>query len=130
VCGGKSQQLVVDLLGVLAGAEGVADDGVFIDADQATGLADAAAFLEVGEDIKDLRIRESGIEQGCALAFGKALLTSAAGEHAAALPPVVEGHPEVLSTAAAEVGALGVLAAETAEVVGHGSNREKVFRGT
>jgi len=48
--GGKSHEFVVGLLGVPAGLEGQADDGVLVDAREAAGLADADALLEVGED--------------------------------------------------------------------------------
>src|SRR5262249_62425204 len=50
VAGGKSHELVVGLLGVGTGPQGVADDGIFIDADQACGLADATAVLQVLAD--------------------------------------------------------------------------------
>jgi hypothetical protein len=125
VVGGKAQQLVVELLGVVAGPQGVADDGVLIDADEAAGLADAAALLEVGEDIEDLVVGEAGVEQGRAFPLGEALLAGAAGEQAALLVlAVAEGDAEVVAAAAAVGGALRVLAAEAAEVVGHGCGRE------
>lgn len=108
----------------------VADHGVFIDADQAAGLPDAAAFLEVRQDPEDLVVGESGVEERRALALGEALLARAAGEHPALLGPVAKGDAEVIAATAAVVGALGVLATEAAEVVSHGSDREKVFMGT
>jgi hypothetical protein len=125
VAGGKAQQLVVQLPGVVAGPQGVADHGVFIDADQAAGLSDAAALLEVGEDVEDLSVGEAGVEERGALALGEAVLAGAAGEQAALLVrAVAEGDAEVVAAAAAVVGALGVLAAEAAQVVAHGSSRE------
>src|SRR5207237_6416723 len=50
VRGGKGHELVVALLGVVAGPQGVADDGVLAHADEAAGLADADPLLEVGQD--------------------------------------------------------------------------------
>src|SRR5258708_2111931 len=50
VLGGKSHVLVVDFLGVLAGNQSQAYHRVFVDADQATRLAHAAAFLQMLED--------------------------------------------------------------------------------
>jgi hypothetical protein len=52
--GGKGHEFVVELLGVVAGAQGVAADGVLIDASQPAGLADADALGEVAEDVEDL----------------------------------------------------------------------------
>jgi len=54
VAGGKSHELVVELLGVRAGQQAVADDGVLVHADQARGLADADAFGDVAQDGDDL----------------------------------------------------------------------------
>jgi len=47
VRGGKSHQLVVELVGVAAGPQPVADRRVLIDADQPAGLAGAAAVGQV-----------------------------------------------------------------------------------
>ena len=54
VQGGKGHEFVVAGAGVLAGPQGIADDGVFIDAGQSGGLADAATVLEVTEDVESL----------------------------------------------------------------------------
>src|SRR5262249_58416599 len=83
VVGGKSHQLVVSLVGMGAGPQGVANDGVFIDTRQACGLADATAILEVGEDGEGLVFREPGGEEGGALAFREACLAGAADQHPA-----------------------------------------------
>jgi hypothetical protein len=118
--GGKSHEFVVSLLGVGAGPQGVADDGVFIDAGEAGGLADATAVLEVLEDGEGLALREAGGEQGGAFALGEAGLAGAADEHPALLAAAVaEADAEVVAAAQSEVSAVGVLAAEEAEVV-HG----------
>lgn len=105
------------LSGVPAGPEGVTDDGVFIDASQAGGLAHAAAVLEVLEDGEGLLGRESGAEQGGAGAFREAVLTRAAGEHAALfLGAVAETDAEVAAVAKAVVWAVRVLATEESAV--------------
>jgi hypothetical protein len=83
-----------------AGPQGVANDGVFIDARQAGGLADTTAILEVGEDGQGLAFREPGGEEGGALALGEAGLAGAADEHPALLArAVAEADPEVVTAA-------------------------------
>jgi hypothetical protein len=106
------------LVGLGAGPQGVADDGVLIDAGQPRGLADATAILEVGEDGEGLAFREPGGEEGGALALGEACLAGAADEQAALLArAVAEADAEVVTAPQAVIGAVGVLAAEQAEVV-------------
>jgi len=107
----------VALLGVAAGLHGVADDGVLIDANQAGGLADAAVLLEVLEDGQGLGVRQAGAEQSSTLALREAPLTGSADEHTAAVRAIVEADAEIVSAAQAVVGAVGVLATKTAEVV-------------
>src|SRR5690349_11906012 len=125
VLGGKSHEFIVQLLGVVAGPQGVADDGVLADADEAAGLADADALLEVGQDGGGLVGGQAAAEQGRALALGEAGLAGAAVEQAALLLAVVAADGEVAVAALAVVGAAGVLAAEAAQVVVHGG----VLRG-
>jgi hypothetical protein len=112
VLGGKSHAFVVDLGSVLAGPFGQPDDRVFVDTDQTAGLTDATALPEVLQDADGLLLRKAGVEQGCALAFGEALLTGAAGEHTPLGGAVTEAHPQIVEAALAVVGALRVLAAE------------------
>ena len=126
VAGGKSHEFVVGLSGVAAGLEGVADDGVFIDARQAGGLPDAAAVLEVSEDGEGLVVGQSGAEQGGALALGEALLAATAGEHAALVLAVAEGDAEVAPGAQAVVGAAGVLAAKPVKDFHEGRSPKEV----
>lgn len=120
--GGKAQQLIMELLGLVARPQGIANDRVLIHAGQAAGLTDTAAFLEVGQDVKDLVVRESRVEQGRALAFGETVLTGTASEHAALVRAIAKGDAEVVTTAAAVVRARGVLTAESAQIVGHGNS--------
>jgi hypothetical protein len=116
--GGKSHQFVVRLSGVGAGPQGVADDGVFIDARQARRLADTTAILEVPEDSQGLVFRESGGEQGAAFAFGEACLTGTADEHAALLvATVAEADAEVVAATQAKISTVRVLATEETQVV-------------
>jgi hypothetical protein len=118
VLGGKGHEAVVEVLGVFAGPQAVADDGVLIDADEAAGLADAAALGEVVQDGDGLVLAQARAEQGGAFPLGEACLTSTAGEHAALFAgAVAEADAEVVAAALAEVGAGGVVAAEAAEVV-------------
>src|SRR5262245_62164747 len=71
-------ECVVEFLGVVAGAEGVANDGVLADADQTARLADADALLEVGQGRGDLVEGQAATEQGRALALGEAGLAGLA----------------------------------------------------
>src|SRR5262249_51073775 len=119
VAGGKSHEFVVELLGVVAGEQGVAADGVLVDAGEPAGLADADALGEVAEDVEDLVGRQAGVEQRRALAPGEARPAGAAVQQAEVLRPVVAADGEVAVPALAVVGAIRVLAAEWREVV-HG----------
>jgi hypothetical protein len=120
VLGGKSHEFVVELSGVRAGLEGQSGDGVLADADQPRGLSGAAAVGEVGEDGEDLVARQSGVEEGSALAFAEAVLAGRAVEESVLLlGAIAHTDGEVAVAAKAVVGAVGVEAAEAAEVV-HG----------
>jgi hypothetical protein len=115
----------VDLLGVLAGGFGQADDGVLIDAHHAGRLADATAFLEVTEDSIGFSLGESGIEQGSAFAFGEALLTGAAGKDPPLVGTIPETHAQIVESALAVVGADRILAAEDREIIHEVNIHEK-----
>jgi hypothetical protein len=82
VRGGKSHEVVVELLGVVAGQGAEAGDGVAVDADQPAGLADADALGDVGQDGDGGGGGEAGVEQRGAFAFGEAVPAGAAAEHA------------------------------------------------
>jgi hypothetical protein len=90
LAGGKSHEFVVAVAGVLAGSAGVAYDGVFIDAGQARGLADATAVAEVHQDGEGLVVGQARGEESGAFAFGEALLAGAASEQTALLLTVAE----------------------------------------
>jgi hypothetical protein len=104
------------LLRVTASPQGIADDGVFIDAGQACGLSHATAVLKVLEDGEGLVGVQPRAEEGAAFAFGEAGLAGAAGEHAPLVPAVAKADAEVTLGAQAIVGAVGILAAKEVEV--------------
>jgi hypothetical protein len=84
----------VEILGVLAGDHRQPYHGVLVDPDQAAGLADATALLEMLEDGKGFVLGELGAIQGCALAFGEALLAGTTGQDAAlAVGTIAEADP-------------------------------------
>jgi hypothetical protein len=101
---------------VTASPQGIADDGVFIDAGQACGLSHATAVLKVLEDGEGLVRLEPRTKEGGAFAFGEAGLARAAGEHAPPVPGVAKADAEVALAAQAIVGAVGVLTAKEVEV--------------
>ena len=108
---------------MLASDQRQPDDGVLVDTDQAAGLADAATFLQMLEDRESFVVGELGAIERGALAFGEAFLAGAAGQDAALLVgSVAEADTQVVATALAVVGTVGVLAAEDFQVV-HGASR-------
>jgi hypothetical protein len=118
----------------LSGDNGQADDRVFVDPDESCGLTHPTTLLEVLEDADGFLFREFAMEQGCAFAFGEALLTGAASQKATLLlRAIAEADAQVLRPPSAIVFAFGVLAAEVFQVV-HGSfiqsrAREKLATG-
>jgi hypothetical protein len=107
--------------GVLTGGAGVAADGIGMDLDQPSRLEDAAALGDMFEDRGDLVLRQMGAVQRGALALGEPGAAGAAVEQAilAGLAESV-GDGEVSGAASGEVGASGIQATESREVV-HGS---------
>jgi hypothetical protein len=118
VRGGKSHALVVDVLGLAAGDQSQPDHGVFVDPDQAAGLADATTFLEMLEDGQGFVVAQFTAVQGRAFAFGEAALTGATGQNAAVfVGTIAESDAQISEATAAVVGAARVLAAEGFQVV-------------
>jgi hypothetical protein len=111
----------VEVLGLLSSKQTVANNGVFIDADQAGGLTDAATLGQVMQDGKDLVFGQTGIEQRGAFAFGEAILARAAIEEASLRQSIVTADGQVAVAAFTEVRAVRVETAENAEVVHGGS---------
>jgi hypothetical protein len=106
----------VALPGVGPGAQGVADDRVFIDADETSGLSNAATILQVLEDGEGSVVSQACAEQGRAFAFGEASLTGATREHAALVFAIAEADTEITAAPYAVVGAIRVLTAEEVAV--------------
>jgi hypothetical protein len=104
----------------LAGTQAIANHRVFADAQQATGLADAAALGEMVQDGDGFVVTQAGVEQRGALAFGEAGLAGFAVEQAALLPAIACADGEIAVAAFAVVGTVGVLAAEGVEILVHG----------
>src|SRR5262245_39261756 len=83
VWGGKGDEFVVQPPGVAAGLEAEAEDRVLVHADQAAGLADAAAVGQVPQHGHGLLRRQAGVEQGRPPALGEAPLAGAAAQQPA-----------------------------------------------
>jgi hypothetical protein len=127
VGGGKSHEFVVEVVGVLASEDRQAYHGVLVDADQATGLTDAATLVQVLEHRERFHLRELGAVQRRTFAFGEALLAGPAGQDAAFLVgSIAEAHPQVVAAALTVVGAVGVLAAEGFQVIHNAFGRFQV----
>jgi hypothetical protein len=125
VVGGKSHEVVVEVLGVPTGLEGEADDRVLVHSRQAAGLADANPFLEVGQDRDGLVVGQAAVEQGSALAVAEAVLAGAAGQVAALLgSAIAKGDAQVALAPLAIVGALRILATKVLQIV-HGKSYRK-----
>src|SRR4051794_28097740 len=109
-----------------AGHPGQADHRVAMDADEASGLADAAALVEVLEHGAGRALRQVGVEERRALALGESGLAGVAVEQADVVAlAVASADREVAGGAPAEEGAVGVLAAEACEVIhGFGASRD------
>ena len=105
---------------MLARQDAVADDGILVDADQASGFSYATSFVDVVENGDNRLVGQLRSEEGRALAFREPGLAGRAAEHASRLIwPIAIAHAEVADAAFTEVGTRGFLAAEFREVV-HG----------
>src|SRR4051794_7646853 len=104
--------------GMLAGDPAVAADGIGMDLDQTGRLEDTTALVDVLEDRGDLVLGQVGAVQRRALALGEAGAAGATIEEPI-LPGLADsaGDGEVCGVAAAEVGAVRILATELREVV-------------
>jgi hypothetical protein len=113
VRGGNGDQLVVQPGRVGSGLAAVASDGLPIDADEPSGLADAVALGDVLEDRDGLLRRQVGAEERGALAFGESVLAGPTAEHATGLlGPVAMGDGEISGPPLAVLGAVGIQTAE------------------
>ncbi len=111
---------------MLSDDAGQASDGVGIDADQASGAADATALVEMLEHGEGLFFGEMAVEQGRSLAFGEAVLAGLAVEQSDVVLLAVAGADrEITGITGAVQSALRVLAAEAREVVHAGDRSEQ-----
>jgi hypothetical protein len=78
VWGGKSDEFVVDLAGVLASHHRQANDRILVDSHQATGLADPTILLKVVQHGHRLVVGQFAAIEGSALAFAEAVLAGPA----------------------------------------------------
>src|SRR3954468_876153 len=118
VAGGKSHQLVVEVVGVAAGLAQVAGDGVLVDFDQAAGGPGAGALADVLQDADGLVQGKPGVFQRGAFALGEGAFAAAAVGHADALAPArPTAEIQVALAAFAPVRAVGILAAEVLDGV-------------
>jgi ribosomal protein L13E len=75
----------VELLGVLARQEAVADHRILAHAHEAAGLANPTALGDVRQDRHHLLLGQAGVEQGRAFALGETGFAGLAIEQAALL---------------------------------------------
>jgi hypothetical protein len=103
-----------------SGQAGQADDGIPVDADQASGGPDSAVLGQVVEHGEGLVLGQMGVEEGRALALGEARLAGLAVKQADVIVLAVAGADgEVCGVASAVEWTIGVLTAEACEIV-HG----------
>ena len=130
VSGGKSHEFVVGVPGVLAGLAGQPHVGVSVDADEPLGLADPVALDQMLEEGGRLPGGQARMGQRSAFALGEARLARLAVEQSdVVVLAVAVADREIPGVATAVERAIGILAAETREVVhGWGPSREDADR--
>jgi hypothetical protein len=105
---------------MLASQPAVADDGILIHPEQATGFAHPTTFVDVGQERNNVLLRQPSAEKRRAFSFGKTALAGPTVQQAALLVgSVVVTHAQVAGAPFAVVGTLRVLATEPSQVV-HG----------
>jgi hypothetical protein len=108
----------MSVVGMFSSGAGQSDERVGGDADQTTGLSDAAAFGQVLEDGEGGRFGKSAAIQGRTLAFGEASTAGVAVEKPELLVfAVVAADREIASGTLAVEQAVRILATETGEIV-------------
>jgi hypothetical protein len=121
VRGGIRNQLIMEVVRVIAGDPAEAADGAAIDLAEPAGLSDAAPLGDVLQNRFDLLWWQSGVEEWSPFALREASLASSAAEHASGLlRAIATGHREISGSAIAVFRALGIQAAKAREVV-HGA---------
>ncbi len=120
VRGGKSDQLVVEVAGVLAGDLAQAADGASVHLAGAGRSGGRRTSRRCAPGPTRPSWRQAGVEQGRPLPLGESGLAGPAAEHASLLVCAVStGHGEISGPPLAMLGAVGIQAAEASEVV-HG----------
>jgi hypothetical protein len=113
VFGGKSDQFVVKVAGVISGDSAQTADCAAIDLAKSSGLADATPLGDVVQDGLKCLGREPGIEVRRPLPLGKTGLASAAPEHSPLLlRAVATGHGQISGPPLAMIRTVGIEAAE------------------
>ena len=108
----------MSVVGMCSRGAGQSDDRIAVDTDEASGLADAAAFTEVLEHGARLFLGEVAVEQRRALALGEAVLAGVAIKQPDGVVLAIAGADrEVSGGALAVEGAIGILATEASEVI-------------
>ena len=121
VFGGKSDQFVMKVVGVLPGDSAQATDRATIDLAKSSGLSDATPFGDVFQDRLKSLWRKPGVEVRRPLPLGKTGLANAAPEHSPfLLGAVATGHGQISSASFSMFRATGIEAAESRKVV-HGT---------
>ena len=95
-----------------AGQHAIADDGILVHPDQPAGLAHAAPFGDVGQDGNRLVLRQPGVEQWRALAFGEAGLASTTVKNPPSLGPIAVTNRQIARVTLSMIRTLGVLTAK------------------
>jgi hypothetical protein len=118
VFGGKSDQFVVKVAGVISGDSAQTADCAAIDLAKSSSLADATPLGDVVQDRLKRLWRKPGVEARRPLPFGKSILANAAAEH----PPFFLGavatrHGQISGSPLSILGAVGIEAAEAREVI-------------
>jgi hypothetical protein len=117
VLGGKSHELVVEFLGLLARQKAKAHHRILIHADQTAGLPHPTAFRNVLEQRHDLVLGQATVEQRRSFPLGKAGLAGAAAQQASLLRAIAPRHGQVTVPAFAMIRTSGILATELAQVL-------------
>jgi hypothetical protein len=116
--GGKTDQLIVEVAGMISGDPAQSTDGPPIHLAEPSGLADAAPLVDVLQDRFDLLGRQPRVEQGRLFAFGESGFANAATEHASGLrQAIAAGHDQISGPPLAMLGVVRIPTAEAREVV-------------
>ena len=108
----------MSVVGMIARGAGEADDGIAMDADEASGLSNAVALGEMMKHSSGLLVGHAAIEQRGALALREAGLAGVAIEQSDVVVLAVASADGEVSGAASPVGGtVGILAAEAREII-------------